>query len=170
MGFNWIIKTQFSKSEFSLPGSGGRPTGRPDQEPVDQNGRPDVHKTCTRPYQLAGRPSGRPTEVNPLSGCPGRPGGRPVREPLLSGSGRGRLAGSTVYFLTVGRSTGRSTGRPIWALSAANGNILFGPLYTPSLGCFGQDFQRAKIYFISSVLLQVSKEFQSFKDLIFILF
>ena len=42
----------------------------------------------TQPAPWAGRPSGRPTEVNPLSGWPGRPGGRPAREPLLSGSGR----------------------------------------------------------------------------------
>ena len=52
-----------------------------------------VDRTCTRmctwPCQLAGRPSGRPTEGNPLSGCPGRPS----REPLLSGSGPGRPGG-----------------------------------------------------------------------------
>ena len=40
-------------------------------------------------------------------------------------------AGSTVKNLTVGRSTGRSTRRPIWALSAANGQILLRAIYTP---------------------------------------
>ena len=69
-----------------------------------------MHKTCKRPYQLAGRPNDRPTEGNPLSGCPGRP----ARELLLSGSGPGRPGGrpegTTVKNLTVGRSTDRSTG------------------------------------------------------------
>ena len=98
-------------------------------------------QTCTQPAPWADRPSGRPTEGNPLSGCPGRPGGRPAREPLLSGSGPGRPGGrpegSTVKNSTVGRSTGRSTGRPILALSAANGQIPFGVINTPFERGFG---------------------------------
>ena len=64
------------------------------------------------------------TESSALCIQLGRPGGGPAREPLLSGSGHGQLGGrpggSTVTFLTVGRSTGRSTGRAKMPFSAAN--------------------------------------------------
>ena len=81
MGFNRIIKIKFFNPYLTLPGSAGRPersTGRAQE--------------CA-PCQLAGRPSGRPTEGNSFSGCLGRPGGRPAREPLLSGSGPDRPGG-----------------------------------------------------------------------------
>ena len=71
---------------FSLPGSGGRPTGRPDQEPVDRM----CTRRAQRPFCLAGRPCGRPTEVSLLSGKDGRPE-----------VGNGQI-------VTVGRSTGWS--------------------------------------------------------------
>ena len=110
----------------------------------------DVHK-CARQLVLVGRSTGsfdRPesfalwkwpqstgsvdrTESLLSVSNSGRPGGRPAREPLLSGSGHGRPGGrplgSTVTFLTVSRSTGRS----ILTLSAANGQNFYGGYIYP---------------------------------------
>ena len=97
-----MIKIQvFSSPKMFLPGPGGRPTGRPDQEPVDRSGRPYVHKTCIRPLGLAGRLCGRPTVASLLSGKDGRPE-----------FGNGQIS-------TVGRSTGWSN----LIIIAANGQI-----------------------------------------------
>ena len=120
--------------------------GRPDQWSIDRTGRRMCTRHAQRPVCLVGRPSGRPTEVSPLSGWPGRP----AREPLLSGSGPGRPggrpAGSTVKNLTVGQSTGQSTRRSFLTFLPANGQNFVGGYKYPTFELFSTSFQEPKFW------------------------
>ena len=89
--------------------------------------------------------------------------GRPGGEPLLSGSGHSRLSGrplgSTVKFLTVGWSTGRSIGRAFWPFSAANGQIFKGAINTPFEVDFHQEFKEPKFLYSLVFLYKFQKSF-----------
>ena len=110
-----LFKTQFSDVDCLLPGSGGRPVGRPTcttlctlawylsrstgcKSPTLGWGRSTRRSTVSKAWSAE-----RSTSQRAIFSLDwhGRPGGRP--------------AGSTVKNLTVGRSTGRSTGRPFLA-------------------------------------------------------
>ena len=113
---------------------------------VDRDGRSDrstdVHETCTKaklawPVDRLKLPHSRVGAVDQAvdhKHWPGRPGGRPE--------------GSTVDFLTVGRSTGRGK----MPFSAANGQIPNGVINTPKnfkskispiYKCFNTSFQKS---------------------------
>ena len=148
-----------------MPGSGGRPTGRPDQEPIDQNGRPDVHKDVH-----AASPLGRSTERS-----------MDWRQPTLGlPRSTGRSTGQRAVALWFwARSTGQSTDRlngqffDRWPvdrkvktdLSASQqAEFVMGYKY-PIWSCFLIKFLRAKILIFSSVLrASFSKEFLCLKD------
>ena len=108
-----------------MPGSGGRPTGRPDQEPVDRNGRPAVHKNVH-----AGQPFG-PVDraVDRLKATHSRvvPVDRAVDRPesccslvlgAVDGRSTGRLNGQIFDHWPVDRPVDRKGKMPF---SAANG-------------------------------------------------
>ena len=148
----------------------------------------DRHRACTQPGwggrliwsvdcqrallsgKASGRPVGRPDRESALCIQFDRPGGRPARVSLLSGSGHGRPGdrplGSTVKFFTVGRSTGRSTGRAIWPFSAANGQISKWAINTPFELVFQKEFLEQKFF----IFQQAFKRVLVPKDLIFICF
>ena len=111
--------------------------GRSDLWSVNRTGRPMCTRRAQRPSDLAGRPCGRPAEITPLSSGAGRPGGRPCA--LARSTGRS-IAGTTVRKVTVGRSTGRLTGRAKLPFPAANGQKFCGAIYTTHLSCFHQEF------------------------------
>ena len=87
-----------------------------------------------------GRPTGRPTESNPLSGCSRSTERSTGQRVLLSVSRAGRPGGRPLdangQKSTVGWSTVRSTGRPFLAVLAANGYIFLGAINTPLVASF----------------------------------
>ena len=134
-----------------------------------------MHRTCTRPG-LVGRSTGRSTVQRALlsGNGPGRPGRSTGRELCslypVSVDRAGQPVGSTVKKYDrwpVDRPVDR---KGISALSSCQrADFIWGYIYPP-LSLFSTRFPRAKILILSSVYIQVSKEFLSQKDLIFICF
>ena len=137
--------------------------GRPGRSTVAMSGRPgrstDVHRTCTQPSWEAGRP-GRSTarELCSLESLrstgsvdraessalckPARSTGRSTGQRVVAlwfwhGRPGGRPEGSTIDLFTISRSTGR----PIWAFLAANGQIFKWVINTPFESYFSTSFQ-----------------------------
>ena len=96
--------------------------GRPNQGPVDLTVDRRAQSCARLAAQWAGRPGGRPELRAVLFVLFGRPGGRP--------------AAANGQKLTIGRSTGRSTGSAFLAEFAANGYIFLGAINTPLMASF----------------------------------
>ena len=92
VGFIWLLKTpKFQVLIFCLPGPGGRPTGRPDQEPVDRTGRPNVHKNVHKAVSV-----GRSTDWRqPTLGLP-RSTGRSTGQRAVALWFRARSTGRSI--------------------------------------------------------------------------
>ena len=123
-------------------------------QPVDRAGR----LTCTDVHASSGRRAGRPTRSTVqralLSGK--APGGRPDRD-LLSVSlprSAGRSTdGTTVWNMTVGRSAGRSTGRPDRTLTASFSSPINLGVWALFFNKIFGDFWASFSYFIKRVFL-----------------
>ena len=86
---------------------------------------------------------------------------RPERNCSLDLHGRpgGRPEGSTVIFLTVGRSTGRS----FLTLSAVKGQNSYGGYKYPIWSWFSLSFQERKIYILKVFYYKFQKSFRALK-------
>ena len=132
----------------------------------------DVHRTCTQPG-LVGRSTVQRALLSGNGlGRPGRSIGRELCSlyPVsVDRAGRPEAQRSEIW--PLGRSTGRSIGRPNLPLAYyCQRAEFYGAINTPPFELVFNKFFKSKILILSSVLLQVFKRVFGFKDFIFICF